>query len=326
MNQPPQRFGFITGKPRRYLQRIVYALPSFISMGKLAGIRHALAETQQSLAAARQSLVQKDAEMDAKAINAQQQFEHVVQVLQTARDRELQLIQRCLAGTIYNDPPLNALGQQDYDPLLREYGWDWPSVAHTMIGVKRLANIRSLVESVIGNNVPGDFIETGVWRGGACILMRAVLDAYGVKDRKVWLADSFEGLPTPDDEKYPADSGDKFHTFPELAVSLEEVKRNFERYGLLDDQVQFLKGWFKDTLPNAPIEKLAILRLDGDMYESTMDALHALYDKLSVGGYVIVDDYHVVAGCKKAVHDFLSERKLNPEIEEIDGVGVFWRK
>jgi len=323
MNQPPQRFGFITGKPRQFLRRI---LPSFISREELAGIRLALAETQQSLAAARQSLVQKDAEMEAKAINARQQFEHVVQVLQAARDRELQLIQRCLAGTIYNDPPLNALGQQDYDPLLREYGWDWPSVAHTMIGVKRLANIRSLVESVIGNNVPGDFIETGVWRGGACILMRAVLDAYGVKDRKVWLADSFEGLPAPDDEKYPADSGDKFHTFPELAVSLEEVKRNFARYGLLDDQVQFLKGWFKDTLPNAPIEKLAILRLDGDMYESTALALQNLYPRLSPGGFVVVDDYGAVEGCRLAVEDYRRANHISEPLEWIDWTGVWWRK
>lgn len=238
----------------------------------------------------------------------------------------LTLLQKCLAGTIYDDPPLKVLGAEKFDPVLREYGWDWPSVAHTMIGEKRLENVRRLAESVIGNGVKGDFIETGVWRGGACILMRGVLDAHCIKDRCVWLADSFEGLPPPDEEKYPADTGDKFHTFPELSVSLEQVKRNFEKYGLLDDQVKFLKGWFKDTLPNAPIQKLALLRLDGDMYESTMDALQALYDKVSVGGYVIIDDYHVVAGCNRAVHDFLSERNLSPALVEIDGVGVYWQK
>jgi hypothetical protein len=237
----------------------------------------------------------------------------------------LTLLQKCVAGTIYNDPPLKVLGAEGFDPLLREYGWDWPSVAHTMIGEKRLANVRYLAESVLGNGIEGDFIETGVWRGGACILMRAVLGVYCVKDRCVWLADSFEGLPPPDEEKYPADAGDKFHTFPELSVSLEQVTRNFEKYGLLDDQVKFLKGWFKDTLPNAPIQKVALLRLDGDMYESTMDALRALYGKVSVGGYVIVDDYHVVEGCKRAVHDFLSERNLSPILEEIDGVGVYWK-
>jgi O-methyltransferase len=240
-------------------------------------------------------------------------------------DKYLTLLQKCLAGTIYDDPPLKVLGAETFDPLLREYGWDWPSVAHTMIGEKRLANVRYLAESVLGDGIEGDFIETGVWRGGACILMRGVLNAHAVKDRCVWLADSFEGLPPPDEEKYPADAGDKFHTFPELRVSLEQVKRNFEKYGLLDDQVKFLKGWFKDTLPDAPIQKLALLRLDGDMYESTMDALQALYGKVSVGGYVIVDDYHVVAGCKRAVHDFLSERNLSPTLVEIDNVGIYWK-
>jgi O-methyltransferase len=240
-------------------------------------------------------------------------------------DNYLTLLQKCLAGTIYDDPPLKVLGSEAFDSQLREYGWDWPSVAHTMIGEKRLANVRSLAESVIGNGIEGDFIETGVWRGGACILLRAVLGAYCVKDRLVWLADSFEGLPPPDEDNYPADKGDELHNIPELSISLEQVKSNIDKYGLLDDQVKFLKGWFKDTLPNAPIKKLALLRLDGDMYESTMDALRALYFKVSNGGYVIVDDYNVVKGCKLAVHDFLSKHHLSPKIEEIDGVGVYWK-
>lgn len=213
-----------------------------------------------------------------------------------------------------------------FDKIIREYGWDWPSHAHTMIGIKRLANLRALVESVIGNSVPGDLIETGVWRGGACILMRAVLAAYRVTDRRVWVADSFKGMPSPDIKRFPDDNGLIFHRYSKLTVSIKEVRRNFKKYGLLDDQVVFLKGWFKDTLPAAPIERLALIRLDGDMYESTLTPLNALYDKLSVGGYVIVDDYHVVKPCKKAVHDFCRSRGFSPQIEEIDGVGVFWRK
>ena len=240
-------------------------------------------------------------------------------------DKYLTIVQKCIAGTIYEDPPMKVLGPEVFNPQLREYGGDWPSIAHTMIGEKRLANVRNLVESVIRKGIEGDLIETGVWRGGSCILMRAVLNAYCVKDRCVWLADSFEGLPPPNKEKYPADADSAFHTFPELIISLEQVKQNFENYGLLDDQVKFLKGWFKDTLPNAPIQKLALLRLDGDMYESTMDALLALYDKVSVGGYVIIDDYNVVEACKSAVHDFLSERNLSPTFVGIDGVGIYWK-
>lgn len=242
------------------------------------------------------------------------------------RNKYLDLMQSCLAGVIYEDTPLPVLGQKSYDAELREYGWDWPSKAHTMIGVKRLANVRMLAENIIVNRVPGDLIETGVWRGGACIMMRAVLEAYRVKDRRVWLADSFEGLPAPNPELYPADANERFHEYKELSVPIEEVKNNFRKYDLLDGQVVFLKGWFKDTLSSAPINKLALLRLDGDLYESTITPLEELYDKVSVGGFIIVDDYHVVKGCKQAIQDFFSSRNLAPEIIEIDGVGVYWQK
>jgi hypothetical protein len=218
------------------------------------------------------------------------------------------------------------LGNKEFNAELREYGWDWPSKAHSMIGSKRMENLRALAERAIFGGVPGDFIETGVWRGGACIFMRAILEAYGVRNRRVWLADSFAGLPPPDPVAYPADIGDIFHTYADLAVSIDEVKRNFEKYGLLDDQVMFLKGWFKDTLPDAPIGRLAILRLDGDMYESTMDALQHLYGKLSPRGFVIVDDYRVVDGCRQAVDDFRAARGIEDAIVEIDGVGIYWQK
>lgn len=253
-------------------------------------------------------------------------YEYVFAELHQARDRYLDLMEKCLTGTIYEDLPMKVLGQEDYDPKIREYGWDWPSVAHTMIGVKRLSNVRSLVESVIGNDIPGDLIETGVWRGGACIMMRAVLKAYGVTDRKIWLADSFKGLPPPDVENFPDDEGETFHEYDELSVSVEDVKQNFKKYDLLDDQLVFLEGWFKETLPSASINEIALLRLDGDLYESTIQPLESLYDKVSVGGYIIVDDYHVVKGCKAAINDFCSERNIVPEIQEIDGVGVYWKK
>jgi len=208
---------------------------------------------------------------------------------------------------------------------LRREGRDWPAHAHTMIGYKRLDNIQSCIEQVLRDDIPGDLVETGVWRGGATIFMRAILKAYGVTDRTVWAADSFAGLPSPNPERYPDDAGDTLHTYKVLAVSLEEVRGNFERYGLLDDQVRFLRGWFRDTLPGAPIEKLAVMRLDGDMYESTMDALVNLYPKLSPGGYVIIDDF-ALPGCRKAVQDFREQSGIAEEIQMIDWTGAFWRR
>ena len=208
----------------------------------------------------------------------------------------------------------------------REEGRDWPKLAHTMIGLKRLNNLQSCVEEVLERGIPGDLIETGVWRGGASIFMRALLKVYGVTDRRIWAADSFGGLPPPNVKKYPADAGDPLHTYRALVVSLEEVQSNFERYGLLDDQVRFLKGWFRDTLPQAPMEKLAVVRLDGDMYESTMDGLVHLYPKLSVGGYVIIDDYGAILACRQAVDDFRTAHGIKEEIRKIDWGGVFWQR
>ena len=246
--------------------------------------------------------------------------------LQSVRHRYLELMQSCLTGDIYRDVSSAPFGSNTYDAHAREHGMDWPSRAQTMVGVKRLANLRTLTEAVITDGVPGDMIETGVWRGGACILMRAVLYAHNVSDRCVWVADSFEGLPKANELQYPADVGYDFHNFVELSVALDEVQENFKSYGLLDGQVKFLKGWFKDTLPTAPIENLALMRLDGDMYESTMDALVSLYPKLSPRGYVVIDDYHVVPPCKTAVHDYCEAHDIQPEIIEIDGVGVYWQK
>jgi len=245
------------------------------------------------------------------------------------------LLKRSLVNWLYHDTEHKVLfrfgdfaivKRSPFDPEGREIGRDYSIHAHTLVGFKRLDNIQFCVETVVSENVPGDLVETGVWRGGSCIFMRGVLKALGVKDRVVWLADSFEGLPKPNAEDYPSDEGNRLHAYDELSIPLDAVKDTFARYELLDEQVKFLKGWFRDTLPDAPIEKLAVLRLDGDMYESTMDALKNLYDRVSPGGFIIVDDYGAYAACRKAVHDFREERGISEEIHEIDWTGVYWRK
>ena len=171
----------------------------------------------------------------------------------------------------------------------------------------------------------GDFVETGVWRGGSVMWMKALLDTHGVTDRTVWCADSFEGLPPPNATDKAIDPGSDFSDRDYLAVSLEAVQANFRRYGLLDQRVRFLKGWFKDTLPTSPIQQVSILRLDGDLYESTMDALTALYPRVAPGGFVIVDDYNTWPGCKKAVTDYRASVGDDAPIQTIDGAAVYWR-
>jgi hypothetical protein len=214
-----------------------------------------------------------------------------------------------------------------HDPSSLTLAWEGrfeSDRALTMIGMTRLNNLQFCMEDVIQRGVPGDFIEAGAWRGGATIFMRGVLKARDIKDRKVWVSDSFEGMP---EATMAIDKED--HLMPQagqLAVSLESVKGNFTRYGLLDDQVGFLKGWFKDTFPTAPIDKLAVLRIDADLYESTMEALIYLYPKVSPGGYIIVDDAGAFPACMKAVHDFRTERQISDPLIRIDWTGVYWQK
>jgi len=237
----------------------------------------------------------------------------------------LDALEPVLTGQADRDPAMDPVSRGRFDPAKRREGADWPAHAHTMIGERRLHSLRQMAEAVIERGVPGDFIETGVWRGGACIMMRAVLAAHGVTDRRVFVADSFQGLPSADLSSYPLDVEYERHPMPQLAIPLDEVKRNFDRYGLLDDQVVFLPGWFRDTLPTAPIERLAILRLDGDMYQSTTEALENLFPKLSPGGYLIVDDGHLES-CMQAVKDFRARHGIATRGRWIDRMGFYWIK
>ncbi len=196
---------------------------------------------------------------------------------------------------------------------------------HTMMGRRRLDHLHGCLDTVVREGIAGDFAETGVWRGGGTIFLRGYLAAHGITDRAVWVADSFEGLPVPsraEDASFDL-SKDKF---PSLAVGLDAVKELFARYELLDEQVKFLKGWFRDTLPSAPIEALSILRLDGDLYESTMDALTALYDRVTPGGFVIIDDYKALEPCERAVNEFRTARGIDAPMSFIDTNATFWRK
>jgi hypothetical protein len=246
-------------------------------------------------------------------------------------DLYLDLLKKSLTDTLFHAEP--ELDQADLRRTMlhvRHYV-DGPAIS--MLPLGRLDQLQKCVIDVVRGGVPGDLIEAGVWRGGATILMRATLKALGVTDRAVWVADSFEGLPTPDAERFPLEArahrGAVIQTgFRNFAASLDEVKGNFRAYGLLDDQVVFLKGWFKETLASAPIERIAVMRLDGDFYESTMDGLRGLYDKLSVGGYAIIDDYGEDAwtNCRKAVDDFRNERGIDDRMMSVDSKCYYWQR
>jgi hypothetical protein len=241
---------------------------------------------------------------------------------------------RLSPGSLLRDGLLWALARGGFTLLRRSSaesrarGTVVPLTAHTMIGRARLDHLQVCVETVIREDIPGDLVEAGVWRGGASIFMRAVLAAYGVRDRRVWLADSFMGLPAPDAERFPADRGSALHEDKTFSIGLLEVQKNFATYGLLDEQVGFVPGWFKDALPTAPIGRIAVLRLDADLYESTWEALTALYDRVSPRGFVVVDDYRTMPPCRRAVDDFRERNAIASPIHEIPGAadGVYWRR
>src|SRR5579871_466208 len=244
----------------------------------------------------------------------------------------IDLLKRSLTNNIFlTEPDSNEESPHRY--VSRAIAHYQQSSAVSMLPLVRLDNLEQAIRDVVGRGVPGDFIETGVWRGGATIFMRAMLRVLGVTDRTVWVADSFEGLPEPDGEKFPieaeAHNGSLMtKVYDHFAVDLEAVKSNFRAYGMLDDQVRFLKGWFKDTLPTAPVSTLAIMRLDGDYYESTIDALTSLYDKLSVGGYAIIDDYAEDAWthCRRAVDDFRRQRNIKEPLIQVDSKCFYWKR
>jgi len=254
-------------------------------------------------------------------------------------DNELRIIylRNCIAGSeVFDARVLHDIRHERADAYAemvagrangRFFGRDIRNAgySHTMIGRARLDMLHECLDKVVGDGVVGDFVECGVWRGGSCIFMAGYLKVNPAEKRRIFVADSFQGLPAP---SLAQDMGLDLSkaVYPELAVDDETVRENFAVYGLASEAVVFAKGWFKDTLPRLQTDEIALLRLDGDLYESTMDSLEALYDKVSPGGIVIIDDY-AIEQCRLAVADYFA-RKSNdlPMMHKVDWTGVWFRK
>jgi len=241
----------------------------------------------------------------------------------------LDLLRNTILGLTYADYRIDpSVGEiRPHDPKARENGEDWPFNAQSMAGSKRMLNVHELIDQITANSIPGDFVETGVWRGGVCIYVAGIFKAENILDRQIWVCDSFDGLPKPNDEAYPIDKGDTHFAAGWLKCDQPTVARNFAGYNLLSSQVKFVKGWFSDSLPKLKdeIKQISILRLDGDMYESTIVALENLYPKLSVGGYVIVDDYGL-PNCRKALEDYREFHNIDDEFITIDNSSNYFQK
>ena len=233
----------------------------------------------------------------------------------------LDLLARCVLGELNHGDDLSLIAEGRFAGDRIDNAGD----RHTMAGRKRLENVWACLDAIERDKVQGDLMECGVWRGGTAIFMCGYLRAHNITGRTVWAADSFQGCPKP---RLQQDMDDDLSAgvCPILAVPLDRVRDLFARYGLLDERVRFLQGWFAGTLPGAPVEHLALLRIDADLYESTRDALTAMYDRVSPGGFVIVDDYGCIPACREAVDEFRRERGIREPLEVIDWTGVFWRR
>lgn len=240
-----------------------------------------------------------------------------------AENLYLDLLKRTLAGMTYEDP--SAFPVRDYDEVQRRQGRDRPRTALTMIGLDRLDSLQDCVQTVLDDGVPGDLLEAGCWRCGACILMRGVLAVRGVTNRDVWVADSFAGFPQDcerSDDRHMASGPDQ----EGLAVSRERAEANFARFGLLDTQVRFAAGWFADTLPDLPVPSLAVLRVDCDLYSSVTSVLEHLYPRLEPGGVCIIDDFGSISMCQQAVTGYRDRHQITEPMTMIDWTGALWRK
>jgi O-methyltransferase len=243
-------------------------------------------------------------------------------------NKYLSLVEDVVTGSVYPhmgscDWGDNCASTVKYDRASRFGGNDWPVHGYTMIGHLRLRNIRHAIETCVSEDVPGDFVELGVWRGGAILYAKAVLDVLGVRDRRVVGVDAFE------------DIGGYGRNTEYLSVDLRFVVDLFERFGLHDDSVVLVKGFFSEALPQLRVQyqaegrQISVLRMDSNYYDSHMEVLFNLYEFVPVGGYVIFDDWSFPA-VQKAWADFAAFFGC-PEIpmwvqQPEDGFGAFFRK
>lgn len=239
------------------------------------------------------------------------------------RDFLLNLVEMAVTGSLFDEAgrcdsksPGGCSKSKPFSEKLRNEGMDWPAVGHTMVGHVRIQNVKKLLVDVIASNVPGDFAELGVWRGGVGIFARCLLNAYHQSDRKVHLFDAFESLPGNN------------RAMQYLAVSESTVRHNFDKYGLKDGYV-IHKGLFNNSVPPFAKEftgNISVLRVDGNFYDSYQDAVYYLYDKVPVGGYVIFDDARSHESVMRFWLDFKKEQGLPEDLIPIDLYSAYFKK
>ncbi len=239
------------------------------------------------------------------------------------RDAYIDLIKRAITNYLY----LGGATPQDafrcathYDLEQSQWEIDPLSRPSTLLSKSQLDLVEQAVLTVEGQGVAGDFLEAGIWRGGVIILMRALINAHNVSGRKVFAADSFAGIPK--NTRAVNDPVDQWRD--RWVAPLDEVKQAVGRFGLLDDKIEFIVGFFENSLKSLEGKRFAVVRLDSDSYDSVETSLEYLYPLVSRGGFVIIDDWHL-PGCRMAVTNYRSQLGITDEIHEWGG-NAYWVK
>ena len=206
---------------------------------------------------------------------------------------------------------------------------------YTMTGPVRCRALWDQCHQVLQANIPGCFVECGVWRGGSAAVMGLAIRNSG-QQRDLHLFDSFEGLPEPTDrdgaqarEYSGGHASGVLRSVEQCKAGLDEVKTFLlGRLGFDPSRVHLHVGWFQNTLPvdAGKLGPIALLRLDGDWYESTRFCLEHLYSNLSPGGVIIMDDYWAWEGCRKATDEYRETNRISAPIQRIDAAAGYWIK
>jgi O-methyltransferase len=202
----------------------------------------------------------------------------------------------------------------------------------TMTSIERMYALYTATRYLVENEVPGDFVECGVWRGGSVMLIALTLLRLGSTDRALWLYDTFDGMPPPSAEDVQEMSG---HAASEILAEHDKsaddpfwgiaprtiVEENLRRTGYPSDRIRFIEGDVRTTIPSQAPEQIALLRLDTDWYASTRHELEHLYPRVADGGVLIVDDYGYWRGARKATDEYLASLPSPPLLHRIDYTG-----
>jgi O-methyltransferase len=192
---------------------------------------------------------------------------------------------------------------------------------YTMVGLDRLRKLDELARAIDQDAIKGDIVECGTCNGGSGAILARVA-CRSPHERHTWLLDSFAGLPA---------AGEKDGPFAAEYTGLccgrmERVREVLERMAVPKEAVTLVPGWFQESLPHLPVERIALLHIDADWYDSVLTVLQHLYDKVVPGGYVVFDDFGYWEGCRRACEEFLAARGINVALTIIDGIGAYFRK